>query len=443
MQRTLAGRYRLEERHGGGGMGSVYSAEDTRLGRKIAVKILQDNLAADPRFVERFRREARAAASLSHPNIAGVFDYGEDGGSRFIVMELVPGRDLAHVLREEGPLEPERATRIAEQIARALGHAHEAGVVHRDIKPGNVLVDDRDHVKVTDFGIARAAGDATLTASGAIMGTVHYISPEQAAGTTTLPASDVYSLGIVLYEMITGSVPFTADSAVGVAMRHLDEEVPAPSRTEPGTPTYLDDIVRTATAKAPEQRFANGHVMAEALAGRTTPAATTPLVAPAGSTETAELGGRWDPMKLGRTVIAVLAGLAAVALALALIRVSQGTQETSSPPVQTPVAEETPTETPTLTGYELPAEIEGGNAKEWKEVFKEVGIEVKEIKVDTEEVPKDTIMDVDPDPGSLVRPGETVTLTISSGEEPKDEDEDGPPGHEKNENKDRGKKEDD
>ncbi|MEO8323042.1 MAG: protein kinase, partial [Actinomycetota bacterium] len=189
----LGGRYRIGDRIAAGGMGVVYLAHDERLGRTVVVKILRAHLAGDPHFIERFRREARAVASLSHPNIAGIFDYGEDAGQHYIVMELAEGRDLAAVIRVDGRLSPQRAARITAQVCVALDHAHEAGIIHRDIKPANVIVTDEDKVKVTDFGIARAVGDSTLTATGSMLGTASYLSPEQAGGEKVVPASDLYS----------------------------------------------------------------------------------------------------------------------------------------------------------------------------------------------------------------------------------------------------------
>nr|MDQ3958632.1 protein kinase [Actinomycetota bacterium] len=283
----LGGRYRLGERIAAGGMGTVYTATDERLGRQVAVKVLRDELADDDRFVERFRREARAAASLTHPNVAAVFDYGGDGGRLggtreqsggrlggtrersggrpFIVMELARGRDLAMLLREEGPLAPERAAAIGAQVCDALAHAHAAGLVHRDVKPANVIVDEADAVKVTDFGIARAAGESTLTVTGSVLGSAHYIAPEQASGGQVTAATDVYAAGILLYEMLTNALPFTGESALAIAMRHVSDEVPAPSAVNPRVPEWLDGIVARATAKDPAARWADARDMAEAL----------------------------------------------------------------------------------------------------------------------------------------------------------------------------------
>ncbi len=309
----LGDRYLLTERLAAGGMGVVWLADEERLGREVAVKVLTEGLAQDQRFIERFRREARAVASLSHPNIAQVFDYGEDEGSSYIVMELVRGRDLARVLREEGTLSFERATRVATGVADALGHAHSQGIVHRDVKPGNVLIGTNEQVKVTDFGIARAAGDTTLTATGSVLGSAHYLSPEQATGAPVGAPSDVYSLGIVLYEMLTGSLPFTGDSAVAVAMRQASEDVPDLTELRPDAPDHLRAIVAKATAKDPQSRFADGDAMAAALRGEDLLAPTAPLTAGAGVAPTAKLPtatarmpiSNYNPVKVGRGVLVV------------------------------------------------------------------------------------------------------------------------------------------
>jgi serine/threonine protein kinase len=284
----LHGRYRIEESIASGGMGSVFAATDTSLQRRVAVKVLRDDLGRDEGFVERFRREAMAAAALSHPNIATIFDYGQDGSRRFIVMELVPGEDLGALLRREGRFGCHRAATIAAQIADALAYAHTAGIVHRDIKPGNIMIEQDDRVKVTDFGIARASGDASLTAAGSILGTVDYMSPEQARGDATGPATDIYSLGVVLYEMLVGVVPFTADSPISVALRHVSEDVPAPSQTDNQVSSELDVVVRRATAKDPHARFATAAEMATALRARpsslevASTAPIDPVIAPGG-----------------------------------------------------------------------------------------------------------------------------------------------------------------
>ncbi|MFM6849254.1 MAG: protein kinase domain-containing protein [Terrabacter sp.] len=278
----LAERYTLRERIAVGGMGEVHLATDDRLGRVVAVKVLAPAVAHYPESVERFRREATTAAGLSHPNIAQVYDYGVDGSSHFIVMEHVDGSDLSRLLRQVGRLTPSDAVRIAEQVCSALGAAHRAGVVHRDIKPGNVIVRPDGTVKVTDFGIAQALGQASLTDTGTVMGTAAYVSPEQARGQATTPATDIYSLGILLFQMLTGSVPFEGETPVAVAMRHLDEPVPLPSSRVHDLPADLDDVVIRATAKAPSERYADAEAMAMALARRESGADAATRALPAG-----------------------------------------------------------------------------------------------------------------------------------------------------------------
>jgi membrane protein YdbS with pleckstrin-like domain/predicted Ser/Thr protein kinase len=262
---VFGGRYVLVSRLAAGGMGTVYEGLDGRLGRPVAIKLLREELAGDRNFLERFRREARSVAALSHPSIASVFDYGEDRSVPYIVMELVRGRDLADVLEDEAPLAVERAVNIGRQVLEALDHAHRAGVVHRDVKPANILVDEHDRIKVTDFGIARAAGVSRLTATGILLGSAHYASPEQIDGRVVSPQSDIYSAGILLYEMLVGNPPFSGQSPLQVAERHLSEEVPEPSLSNAAVPQALDDIVVRATARRPERRFARAGDMAEAL----------------------------------------------------------------------------------------------------------------------------------------------------------------------------------
>ena len=218
---VLGGRYRLVELLGSGGMATIYRATDTGLGRDVALKLLRPEYLRDPDFSSRFRQEAQAAASLSHPNIVTVYDYGEDPSGPYIVMELIDGEDLATILRRSGTLPPRQVARIGAGVARALAAAHARGLVHRDIKPGNVLIGTDGQVKVVDFGIARAIAEAQVTLPGTTLGSVHYFSPEQARGEPATAASDIYSLGIVLYEMLTGSRPWEGDSAASVALARL------------------------------------------------------------------------------------------------------------------------------------------------------------------------------------------------------------------------------
>src|SRR4051794_37112085 len=248
-------RYELGPEIGRGGMADVFLAGDRLLDREVAVKVLSPGFANDPTFVARFRREAQSAASLNHPNIVAVYDWGEDGGNYFIVMEYVAGRTLRDVLRQYVKLPALEAARIAAEIADALSFAHRNGVVHRDIKPGNVLLTASGQVKVTDFGIARAEQSDDLTKTGSVMGTATYFSPEQAQGLDLDGRADVYALGVVLYEMLTGAPPFVADNPVSVAYKHVREEPIPPSRVDPEIPDAMDLAVLTAMAKDPALRY--------------------------------------------------------------------------------------------------------------------------------------------------------------------------------------------
>ena len=252
------GRYELHRRLGRGGMAEVSLGRDQLLDRPVAIKALFPEFATDPSFVERFRREATAAANLNHPNVVGVYDWGEAEGTYFIVMEYVDGRSLSEILRSDGPLHPDRVADVGADVAAALGFAHRNGVVHRDVKPGNVLVDNHGHVKVADFGIARAISASTddnLTQAGTVMGTATYFSPEQARGDAVDPRSDIYSLGCVLYELVVGRPPFSGDSPVAIAYKQVHESPVPPRQVNPAVPPALEAIILKCLAKNPANRY--------------------------------------------------------------------------------------------------------------------------------------------------------------------------------------------
>jgi len=257
-------RYRVISRIGSGGMADVYLAEDLQLGRQVALKILQRRFAEDQEFVERFRREASSAAGLSHPNVVSVFDRGEWDGTYYIAMEYLPGESLKALVRRTGALDPSVAIDYVIQILRAARFAHQRGVIHRDLKPHNVIVDDEGRVRVTDFGIARA-GASDMTQTGSIMGTAQYLSPEQAQGHAVSASSDLYAVGIVLYELLTGSLPFDGETAVTIALKQVSEEPMPPSALNPAVPPELDAVVLCALAKDPSQRFADADQFITAL----------------------------------------------------------------------------------------------------------------------------------------------------------------------------------
>jgi beta-lactam-binding protein with PASTA domain/tRNA A-37 threonylcarbamoyl transferase component Bud32 len=255
--RVFSERYELNHLIARGGMAEVYRAHDRLLDRPVALKVLFPELSVDRSFVERFRREAQAAANLSHPNIVPVFDWGEDSGAYFIVMEFIDGRPLSSILKTAGPLSADRAADIGSHVAAALGYAHKHGVIHRDVKPGNVLITDEGQVKVTDFGIARAINtEESLTQTGAVMGTATYFSPEQAEGIGVDPRSDIYSLGVVLFEMVTGRAPFLGDTPVAVASKHVRDIPPVPREINPSIPPTFEAIILKSMAKDPDHRYA-------------------------------------------------------------------------------------------------------------------------------------------------------------------------------------------
>ena len=313
--RLIAGRYRVERRLGGGGMAEVFLARDATLGRLVAVKVLRERFADDEQFVERFHREARAAAALNHPNVVVIHDRGGSADSLYIVMEYVPGETVKELVQRAGRLSPAAARVIELDLLAALQAAHDGGIVHRDVTAQNVLLTEDGRVKVTDFGIARF-GSSTLTSTGVVMGTSRYLSPEQARGEPTDERSDLYSAGVVLFEMLTGRLPFEGNNDLAIALRHANEPAPAPTALVPDLPPALDALVGRALRKDPAQRFQTAREFAAALTaldlvadGGGSTAAT--LVAPAGAR--AATGVR----RPRRRLWAVLAALIALAAVLA------------------------------------------------------------------------------------------------------------------------------
>ena len=352
MDEVIADRYELEELVGTGGMSSVYRARDRLLERHVALKILHPHHSSDEDFVQRFRKEARLVAQLSHPNIVTVIDRGDDGGRQFIVFEYVEGENLKEVVTREGPLPLRRVLELALQIGRGLAFAHSQGLVHRDVKPQNVLMNGDDQAKVTDFGIARSIDvDVGVTQTGTVLGTSAYIAPEQASGGDITPQTDVYSLGVVLYELLTGEVPFPGESFVAVAMKHINDPPPSLLERRPDTPPRLAAAVDRALAKEPGERFGSmDDFVAELSAclaelGPEADADATMIVPAAlASAERGSRPPRGVRVPAGRSgsspwpflvpLILVAAALGAVGLYFAVTRTGVGNLGSSPPPAR-------------------------------------------------------------------------------------------------------------
>ena len=337
--RVLAGRYVLREVLGTGGMATVWRARDEVLSRDVAVKVLNQQFAADPGFAARFEREARHAAGLSHPRLVTVFDCGVDGSTPFIVMELVAGRTLRQVLDRAGPLRPGEAVRIAAAVCEALEVAHNAGLVHRDIKPANIMLAGNE-VKVLDFGIARTVGGTGGTGTAVLLGTAAYLSPEQAAGRPAGPQADLYALGCVLFEMLTGAPPFSAESPVGLAYRHVHDDPGPPSALRPDLPARLDHITGRLLAKHPADRPASAAAARAGLLGALNPDGTSVLPAPTGRQRHGRVSSSGRRLWRPRPVEALLAiALAASLIALGVaLQAGPAGKPLTSPPATRPTA---------------------------------------------------------------------------------------------------------
>jgi serine/threonine protein kinase len=353
VQQLVDNRYRIVKALGSGGMADVFLAHDNILDRDVALKVMSNRYASDEEFVERFKREAQSAAALSHPNIVSIFDRGasikEDGTYYYIAMEYLPGGTLKDRIMSKGALPARTAGAVALQIAEALRVAHERGVIHRDIKPHNILITDSGDVKVTDFGIARAASSSTMTRTGSILGTAHYISPEQAMGEPVGPASDLYSLGVVLYEMLTGELPYDADTPLGIAMKHVNGHLRPPKEINPQVPEGMNAITCRLLAKDPEDRYASDAELIEDLervgAGLDPASATTEMMTRAWPTAPTRIGPPPPPVRVRRNgkrrrtlpvILTLLALLLLVPLAWAGYNLLQDSQEEPVPRIAVP-----------------------------------------------------------------------------------------------------------
>jgi eukaryotic-like serine/threonine-protein kinase len=424
------GRYELHRRLGRGGMAEVYLARDQMLDRPVAVKVLFPALATDAGFVERFRREAQSAANLQHANIVSVFDWGEANGTYFIVMEYVEGHTLAEILRDDGRVHPDRAAEIAADIAAALGFAHRNGVVHRDVKPGNVLVTPDGSVKVADFGIARAISDRSeqnLTKTGSVMGTATYFSPEQARGAPVDPRSDLYSLGCVLYEMTTGQAPFSGESAVAIAYKHVQENPVPPRQIDPALPETLEAITLKCLAKNPANRYPSAQdlradlrryldgarILAEPVLAPPVDPGATNVMAPTGYNRTAAAPGWSDDgygdygpyddypqeePKRSRWFLPVLILLLLILAGLLFLLVRNFGDNGDDPTLVT---------VPNVVGQP---------ADQAQQALEAEGFDVARA-TKTSERPVDEVIDQDPPANEQAEEGSEVTITLSAGPE--------------------------
>ncbi|MFM6979803.1 MAG: protein kinase domain-containing protein [Micrococcales bacterium] len=413
-------RYRLQSLIATGGMGEVWHAYDEVILRDVAIKILKQEYLGDPGFLARFRTEARLAAMVNHEGIANIFDYGEDAGSAYLVMELVPGESLAKIIERDTTVAPEKVLDIISQTSRALQAAHERGLIHRDIKPGNLLITPDNQVKITDFGIARVADQVSLTATGQVMGTVQYLAPEQATGKPATAATDIYALGVVAYEALTGKRPFTGTSQMEIAMAHInDAPPPMPSTIDEG----VRNLVMRSLAKNPEQRQANAltfAVEAEALmqAPRrlTTGTKVMPVVRP--MSDPTEVMAKVRIKKDGPIVwpwialiafLLITAGTLLVAMVIGSARpnpspsFSETTSQSASPSI-------TPSGSPTAVVLLL-GDVYGLNVTDVAADLASLGLNVKAIAGDQLDATDDRIQTVyDASPLGTLQPGTTVTL---------------------------------
>jgi eukaryotic-like serine/threonine-protein kinase len=414
-ERVLAGRYRIEGELGRGGMARVFKATDTVLGRPVAVKVLAPQYAEDANFVTRFRREAQAAARLNHRNLVGVYDTGSDDGTHFIVMEFVDARTLADFLAGGSRIMPDRAIELAEAVCDALAVAHAQGVIHRDIKPANIMVTRSGEVKVTDFGIARVTSNETVAQTAAVLGTASYLSPEQAQGQPVDQRSDIYSLGCVLYEMVTGRPPFSADTAVAVASKHVLETPTPPSRLNADVSPELEAVILRALSKNPDNRYQSAEEMKADLervrTGR--PVMATPVmpgaaetqmihraepqptaVLPPGYEQPAAEPGRRTPGWLIAVIVLLVLGVLGILLWLVAQEILGGNEQQ-----------------PTLVTV---PDVEGQPLREAQDALEAEGLKWTIVRrVEDTEAEPGSVLDQNPQAGDRVEPGTEIELTVA------------------------------
>jgi beta-lactam-binding protein with PASTA domain/predicted Ser/Thr protein kinase len=407
-RRVLGDRYEVEGVLGQGGMAKVFKSRDRILGRPVAVKVLSPQFAGDQQFVARFRREAQAAAGLNHPNIVSVFDTGSQGDVHYIVMEYVEGRTLRDVIRSEGPLMPERAAEIAAAVARALSAAHQTGLVHRDIKPGNIMITSDGQVKVMDFGIARTATGDTLTQTAAVLGTASYLSPEQAQGEPVDARSDIYSLGCVLYEMLIGNAPFTGDSPVAIAYKHVRDDPVPPSQKNRDVPRDLEAVVMKAMAKNPANRYQSADEMRQDLERllQGVPTLATPVLGqttehihrtqPEGTAVMTEVPEEEEEERRRPWVVVLVILLLLLLAGLAAFFLIRALQEPAAELVSMP-------------------DVVGLEEEDAVDRLEERDLRVKVETENHETAPRGEVFDQDPDAGQEVESGTEVTITVSKG----------------------------
>ena len=396
MAKTLANRYVLGELIGAGGMADVYAAEDRRLSRKVAVKLLRSDLARDPQFIARFKKEALSAAGLNHPSIVAVFDSGEEAGSSYIVMELVHGKTLREYLHGGKTLEVEHALEIIAGVLEALAYSHQNGIVHRDIKPGNIMITDKGEVKVMDFGIARVTDDpsATMTGTWNVVGTAQYLSPEQATGEIADERSDIYSVGCLLFEMLTGRTPFIGDTPVAIAYQHVSSIAPNASEINEDLDSNIDAILQVALQKDPKDRYQSaGAMLADIKRAMKGQAVTTKIK-------------KVRPKATGYIAAALLVTIGFIVVMYLNFASDRG-------PKGVPIPKPSPTSTAPTT---VPTNLVGMSLEDARAALTAAGLTLEATEpVDSNSQPG-VVLKVIPDPGSVVAGGSSVVLQISSGQ---------------------------